>query len=42
MLRTIVNVHVVDEFATKTVLGKHTFHNAEEQGVHAGFYVFVE
>lgn len=39
---TVVNVHVVDDLATQTVFGKHTFHHTVEQGVFAGFEVFVE
>lgn len=38
---TVVHVHVFDKATAKTVLGKHTFHNAHEQGVDAGFDVFV-
>ncbi len=42
MLRTVVNIHIVDELAAKTVLGEHAFHHMEEQGVLAGLDVLVE
>lgn len=41
MLSTGVDVHVADDVATKASLGKHTFHNFDEQGVVAGFDVLV-
>ena len=42
MLGTIVDVHVFDKTATDAVLGEHTFHNTDEEGMHAGFEVLVE
>lgn len=39
---TIVHVHVLNDASAKTVLGEHTFHYMNEQGVHAGLEVFVE
>ena len=42
MVGTVVDVHVLDEFAAKTVLGEHAFHHTVEQGVDAGLEVLVE
>lgn len=39
---TIVDVHVLNESATQTIFGEHTFHDADEEGVHAGLDVLVE
>ena len=35
MVGTIVHVHVLDQTTAQTVFGKHTLHDAHEQGVHA-------
>ena len=42
VLGTVVDVHVLDETASQTVLGQHTLHNVNVQGVHAFFDVLVE
>jgi hypothetical protein len=42
VVSSVVNVEVLDELTTKTVLGKHTLDNAEVQGVHTRFEVLVE
>ena len=42
MLGAVVDVEVVDEFASETVFGEHAFHNAKEQGVLACLDVLVE
>lgn len=42
VLSAVVNVHIADELATKTILGEHAFHHTHEQGVHTGFDVLVE
>lgn len=42
MVGTIVNVHVFDEATTQTVLGEHTLHNANEEGMDSGLDVLVE
>ena len=33
MLRAIVNVHILDDGAAKTILGEHTLHNLDKQGL---------
>ena len=35
-------MHVLDDAATKTVLGKHTLYHLDEEGVVAGLDVLVE
>ncbi len=42
MVGTIEHVHILNQTATKTVFGKHAFHNLDEEGVHTGLDVFVE
>ena len=42
MLGAIVNMHVANELATEAVLGKHTLHNFDKQGVITGFEMLVE
>lgn len=42
VLRSEIYMHVLDDAATKTVLGKHTLHYLDEQGVVAGLDVLVE
>ena len=42
MVGTVVDVHIVDDGASKTVFGEHTFHNLDEEGVVAGLDVLVE
>lgn len=39
---TVVDVHVLDEATADAVLGEHTFHHANEEGVHAGLEVLIE
>ena len=41
VLRSEIYMHVLDDAATKTVLGKHTLHYLDEQGVVAGLDVLV-
>lgn len=42
MVGTIVHVHVLDQHTAHAVLGKHTLHDLDEEGVHAGLDVLVE
>lgn len=42
MVGAVVDVHVLDETAAKTVLGQHAFHDTDEQRVHAGLEMLVE
>lgn len=42
MVGAVVDVHVLDDAASETVFGKHTFHHTDKEGVHAGFDVLVE
>lgn len=42
MICTIVNVHVLNKATTKAVLGKHSLHHLNIQGMIARFEVFVE
>ena len=39
---TVVHVHVLDDAASKTVLGEHAFEYMNVEGVHTGLDVLVE
>ena len=41
VLGTIVDVHVLEQLGTKTVLGKHTLDYLKVEGVHTGLEVFL-
>ena len=41
MARSVVDVEVFEDAAAKSVLGKHTFHDTKEEGVHTRFEVLV-
>lgn len=42
MVGTIVDMEVLDELASEAVLGKHSLHYMEVEGVHTRFEVLVE